>query len=41
MVEAPTVDAKRLPDLAWNALCHVSCIALLGSAVLLAAFPEQ
>ena len=24
------VDARRLPDPDWNALCHVSCSALLG-----------
>jgi hypothetical protein len=29
---APNVDARMLPDPDWNALCHVSCSALLGSS---------
>ncbi len=32
VTEAPKVDARMLPDFDWNALCHVSCSALLGSA---------
>jgi hypothetical protein len=28
--EVPKCDARRLPDFDWNALCHVSCSALLG-----------
>ena len=32
LAEAPKVDAKRLPDFDWSALCHVSCSALLGGA---------
>ena len=27
---SPKIDARMLPDLNWNALCHVSCSALLG-----------
>ena len=26
----PIADSRRLPDIDWNALCHVSCSALLG-----------
>ena len=28
--EAPKVDARRLTDSDWNALCHVSCSVLSG-----------
>ena len=30
------VDAKRLPESEWNALCHVSCSDLLGGKLALA-----
>ncbi len=30
VAEAPKVDGRMLTDPDWNALCHVSCSALLG-----------
>ncbi len=31
VAEAPTVDARRLPDFDWNALWLVSCSGLLAA----------
>jgi hypothetical protein len=33
VAEAPKVDARRLPGIERNTLCHVRCSALLGDMI--------
>ena len=37
--EAPNVDARRLPEFDWNALCRISCSASYDQPVVVVAWP--